>query len=172
MNPGWRDLVGHHVWASRELIGFCAGLDEDMLGATVPGTYGSVIATLGHMVDAELWYLARLTDAWSAQPWPDGVLVGADVLTERAAELAGVLERFVAGDWDDERAVEETNERGEVWADRAGVILTQLFHHANEHRAQVCTILGALGHEPPDVSAWGYAGATGRTWQQPASAES
>jgi uncharacterized damage-inducible protein DinB len=52
------------------------------------------------------------------------------------------------------------------------VILTQLFHHANEHRAQVCTILGALGHEPPDVSAWGYAGATGRTWQQPASAES
>jgi len=83
-----------------------------------------------------------------------------------------VLERFVAGDWDDERAVEETNERGEVWADRAGVILTQLFHHANEHRAQVCTILGALGHEPPDVSAWGYAGATGRTWQQPASAES
>jgi hypothetical protein len=37
-------------------------------------------------------------------------------------------------------------------------------HHANEHRAHVCTILGALGHEPPDVSAWGYAGATGRSW--------
>ncbi len=38
MNPGWRDLVGHHVWASRELIGVGAGLDEDMLGVTVPGT--------------------------------------------------------------------------------------------------------------------------------------
>jgi len=166
MNPGWRDLVGHHVWASRELIGFCAGLDGAVLEATAPGTYGSVIATLGHMIDSELWYLARLTDAWSAQPWPDGVLVGLDVLAERAAVLATVLEQFVAGDWDDERAVEETNERGEVWADRAGVILTQIFHHANEHRAQVCTILGALGHEPPDISAWGYAGATGRSWQQ------
>ncbi len=165
MNPGWRDLVGHHVWASRELIGFCAGLDEDMLCATVSGTYGSVIASLGHMIDAELWYLARLTDYWSAQPWPDGVLVGPDLLAERATILAGVLEQFVAGDWDDERAVEETNDRGEVWADRAGVILTQLFHHANEHRAQVCTILGANGIEPPDVSAWAYAGATGRTWQ-------
>ena len=165
MNPGMRDLVGHHVWATRELIGFCGGLGEDVLGATVPGTYGSVIATLGHMIDSELWYLARLTDHWSAQPWPDGVAAGLDALAERAAELAGVLEQFVAGDWDDERAVTETNEEGEVWADRAGVILTQLFHHANEHRAQVCTILGAHGHEPPDISAWRYAGTVGRTWR-------
>ena len=53
---------------------------------------------------------------------------------------------------------------GEVWADRAGVILTQLFHHGNEHRAHICTILGAHVHAPPSVSAWGYAGATGRTF--------
>ncbi len=42
------------------------------------------------------------------------------------------------------------------------MFLAQAFHHASEHRAQICTILGALGHEPPDVSAWGYALATGR----------
>jgi len=35
-------------------------------------------------------------------------------------------------------------------------------HHGSEHRAQICTILGALGYEPPDVSAWGYAFASGR----------
>ena len=44
----------------------------------------------------------------------------------------------------------------------AGVFVTQAFYHASEHRAQICTILGALGHEAPDVSAWGYAEATGR----------
>src|SRR5690349_8867935 len=123
MNAGMRDLVGHHIWATKELIGYCAGLDEDILGATVPGTYGSVIATLGHMIDAELWYLARLTDHWSAQPWPDGVGVGLDVLAERAAELATVLEQFVASEWDDERALTETNDAGEVWADKTGVVL-------------------------------------------------
>jgi uncharacterized damage-inducible protein DinB len=165
MNAGMRDLVGHHIWATKELIGSCTLFDEDMLGATVRGTYGSVIATLGHMIDAELWYLARLTDHWTAQPWPDGVMVGLDVLAERAAELATVLEQFVGSDWDDERALMETNDASEVWADKAGVVLTQLFHHANEHRAQICTILGAHGHEPPDISAWGYAGATGRTWR-------
>jgi hypothetical protein len=40
--------------------------------------------------------------------------------------------------------------------------LTQTFHHANEHRAHVCSALGALGIEPPDVSAWGYADASHR----------
>lgn len=39
----------------------------------------------------------------------------------------------------------------------AGIFITQALHHANEHRAHLCTILGALGQEPPDVSGWGYA---------------
>ena len=171
MNPGMKDLVGHHVWATRELITHCAGLDAELLGATVPGTYGSIHATLGHLIDAELWYLARLTDSWSEQPWPDGELVGLDILAERAATLATVLEQFVASDWDDERAVEETNDEGEVWADCAGVILTQIFHHGNEHRAQICTILGAHGHKVPTVSAWGYAEATGPTFLLSAAAQ-
>jgi len=29
-------------------------------------------------------------------------------------------------------------------------------HHGNEHRAQVKSMLGAGGIEPPGVSAWGY----------------
>ena len=88
MNPGCAIWSGIMVGVA-ELIGFCAGLDEDMLGATAPGTYGSVIATLGHMVDAELWYLARLTDFWSAQPWPDGEIAGLDVLAGAGGDPGG-----------------------------------------------------------------------------------
>jgi hypothetical protein len=88
--------------------------------------------------------------------------VGLDVLTERAAVLATTLEEFLAGEWDDERLGEARGEDGEVFAVAAGIFLTQALHHANEHRAHICTILGALGHEPPDVSGWGYALATGR----------
>src|SRR5262249_22660899 len=32
----------------------------------------------------------------------------------------------------------------------------------SEHRGQICTILGALGHEPPDLTPWAYAFASGR----------
>jgi hypothetical protein len=76
------------------------------------------------------------------------------------------LQRFLAGDWDDERLDERLGD-AEVFAVRAGVFLAQALHHANEHRAHVCTILGALGYQPPDVSAWGYALATGRMTRSP-----
>lgn len=36
------------------------------------------------------------------------------------------------------------------------------FHHANERRAHIFTILGALGRESPEVSSWDYVLATGR----------
>ena len=45
-----------------------------------------------------------------------------------------------------------------------GITLAELLErqHANEHRAHICSVLGALGHEPPEVSTWAYALATGR----------
>ena len=51
-----------------------------------------------------------------------------------------------------------------AWPDDAeerGVVLAQLVHHANEHRTQATTILGANGIEPPAVSGWGYGRAAG-----------
>lgn len=161
MGQGFEDLAGHHAWATRQLLAFCQTLDDVALNATAPGTYGTIIGTLRHIIDAEMSYVFRLTAAWPERPWTAGEPAGIDVLTERAAELARVLEAFLAGEWDEERLGEAHGDDG-VFAVRAGVFLAQAIHHANEHRAHVCTIIGALGHEPPDVSAWGYAIATGR----------
>ncbi len=85
------------------------------------------------------------------------------MLAERAAVLATTWEHFLAGDVDSERLGEARRSQSKVYAVPAGVFIAQALHHANEHRAHICTILGALGHEPPDVSAWGYALATGRS---------
>jgi uncharacterized damage-inducible protein DinB len=162
MSKGFHDLARHNAWATAQLLTFCRGLDQPTLDATVPGTYGSIIETLRHLINSEMSYVFRLTGAWSERPWQYDEPVGLDVLAERAALLGTTLDRFLAGDWDDERLGEARGDEGVVFAVRAGVFLTQALHHANEHRAHVCTILGALGHEPPDVSAWGYALATGR----------
>jgi uncharacterized damage-inducible protein DinB len=166
MGNGWHDLAGHHAWANAQLLAFCQGLDGPTLETTVLGTYGTILETLRHLVDSEASYVYRLTGAWPAHPWREDAAVGLDVLTERAAVLAATLQRFLAGDWDDERLGEARGD-DEVFAVRAGVFLAQALHHANEHRAHVCTILGALGYEPPDVSAWGYALATGRMTPKP-----
>jgi uncharacterized damage-inducible protein DinB len=166
MGHGLHDLAGHHAWANAQLLEFCRGLDGPTLDTTVPGTYGTIIETLRHLVDSEASYLYRLTGAWPAHPWRGDDAVGLDVLVERAGVLAATLERFLTSDWDGERLGEAWGD-DEVFAVRAGVFLAQALHHANEHRAHVCTILGALGYEPPDVSVWGYALATGRMTPKP-----
>lgn len=163
MGHGLHDLARHNVWATVQVLEFCQGLDEPTLHTTAPGTFGTIIETLRHMIDAEASYLFRLTGAWSAYPWRRDEAVGLDVLAERAAVLAITWEQFLAGDVDSERLGEARSDKNEVFAVRAGVFITQALHHANEHRAHICTILGALGYEPPDVSAWGYALASGRS---------
>lgn len=163
METGMHDLVRHNAWATAQVLEACRGLDAPTLDETVPGTYGTIVETLRHLIGAESSYLVRLTEGRSPQRWPEDDTAGLDVLAERAAALATAWERFLAGDWDSERMGEGRGDNGAVFAVRAGVFLAQALHHANEHRAQICTILGALGHGPPDVSAWGYALATGRS---------
>ncbi len=162
MGHGLHDLARHNAWATAQILAFCQGLDEPELNATVPGTYGTIVETLRHIINSEASYLFRLTGAWPEYPWPRDEAVGLEVLAERAALLATTLEQFLAGDFDSDRLGEARGDEGEVYAVPAGVFITQALHHANEHRAHVCTILGALGHEPPDISAWGYALANGR----------
>ena len=157
------DLVRHNIWATSELLALCRTLDEETLNATVPGTYGTVIGTLRHLIDAESSYLYRLTGAWPDVPWQRGEPVGLDVLEERAGVLASAWEAMLrTGDVDTERFGEARGGDGRSFDVRAGIFLTQALHHANEHRAQILTIIGARGHDAPELSGWEFALATAR----------
>ena len=164
MGHALHDLVRHNIWATEQVLECCRGLDDQTLNSTVPGTYGTIIVTLAHTISSEASYLRRLTGAWDELPWPGEEPVVLDVLAERAATLATVWETFLATDDVDTERLGEARGDTDVFAVRASIFYTQALHHANEHRAQICTIIGALGHEAPDVSAWGYALATGRSW--------
>ena len=171
MGHALHDLAGHNAWATAQTLEFCRGLDQQTLDATVPGTYGTIIETLRHIINAEAGYLLRLSGAWPEYPWPRDEAAGLDVLSERAAMLASTWERFLADDVDTERPGEARGDDGELFAVPAGIFITQALHHANEHRAHICTILGARGIEPPDVSAWDYSFTTGRSTPKAESAD-
>jgi uncharacterized damage-inducible protein DinB len=161
------DLARHNAWATTQVIDFCRNLDDETLNTPVAGTYGTIMTTLRHYIDAEMSYVFRLTGHWPERPWQAGEPVGFDVLTERAAMLVAAWESYLAGEVDVADDLEQLGEarggNGEVFATKKGIFLTQAIHHGSEHRAQICTILGTLGFDPPDVSGWGYALATGRS---------
>src|SRR5215218_6565665 len=149
MGHALHDLAKHNAWATAQVLTFCQGLDESALESTTPGTYGTIIQTLRHVINSEMSYLFRLTGFWSDRPWQGDDAAGLDVLTERAAVLAAAWDRFLENDVDTERLGEARGDNGEVFAVPAGVFITQAFHHANEHRAHICTIIGSLGLQEP-----------------------
>ncbi|HUG56414.1 MAG TPA: DinB family protein [Candidatus Limnocylindrales bacterium] len=144
----------HNGWANAELIRFCAGLSPEQLAWTVPGTYGSIHATLQHIVAAEHGYLLALTgEAPPGGPLPPGAgLVPLDDLLARARSNAARVERHFASETDPDRRI--TRPSGTVAT--AAVIAAQFIHHGSDHRAHVGTILGAQGVEPPDLDVWSY----------------
>ena len=55
------DAFGHHVWATLRLLDACDPLSPEQLSSAVPGTYGSILDTMRHLVGSDAGYLAALT---------------------------------------------------------------------------------------------------------------
>src|SRR2546426_11807934 len=51
------DAFAHHVWATLRLVDACLVLSPEQLGTAVPGTYGSILETMRHLVGADASYL-------------------------------------------------------------------------------------------------------------------
>ena len=152
-----RALLEHHLWATSRLIEHLEGLPSERLDASVAGTYGSTIATLTHLVDADTRYLMRLR---GPQPAPyeerGGVALGElrAEMDEHGREWGEALDALERG----ELQAEIRDHRGGYpdTDDAEGLLLIQAIHHGNDHRTQICSTLGALGLEVPDLDGWSF----------------
>src|SRR5260370_40441453 len=54
------DVIRHNSWATAQLIEHFRSLPPTTLDLSAPGTFGTIGATLVHLVGAERAYLARL----------------------------------------------------------------------------------------------------------------
>ena len=79
-SPILTDAFRHHVWATIRVLDACAGLDAAQLTTTVPGTYGSILDTLRHIVGGDVFYLDVLRGG-EPEPFDEG---SSDIPTLRA----------------------------------------------------------------------------------------
>jgi uncharacterized damage-inducible protein DinB len=157
---GLDDLFRHNVWANLRVIDLCSGVSDQQLDATVDGTYGTIRATLVHIVGAEEAYLKRLTADERWDPMDDDWWEGFDELRRRTTD-AGEALVAEAGRQDVDRVVRWVGRDDGVHRSmRASLLLTQTINHSTDHRSQVFTILTQVGVEPPELDGWSYARAT------------
>jgi len=157
--PLLSDAFGHHVWATIRVLDACAGLDNAQLSSVMPGTYGSIIDTLRHLVGGDIFYLDVLRGG-EPERFDEP---GSDIPTLRAVMEAHDPEwqRLVTGDLDPTTVVIEHEDAGETHAP-LGIRLAQALHHGTDHRSQVCTALTTLGIVPPAIEVWDFARQDGR----------
>ena len=162
------DAFAHHVWATLRLIDACTPLSPGQLATGVPGTYGSIIETMRHLVGADSSYLFALTGGRTPTIDEDQMDLG---------ELRAVMEgngvawsSLLAQELDPDVVVVRHRDDGSESHAPTGIRLAQALHHGTDHRSQVCTALTALGVEPPEIDAWDFAWQDGRLAEVPPTA--
>ena len=164
MNEILIDAFRHKLWAMQTLIAACQDRSVDELTRPAPG-FGSILATLNHLVLADAGYVASLGAGRADWASEDNETNDLQELAARAEESAARWERFLQEPVDGEQLA--FLDAG-TYETHAVVVLVQALHHVSAHGEQVCACLAALGGEPPDVQPWARADATGRSrWLRP-----
>jgi uncharacterized damage-inducible protein DinB len=153
------EFLHYNRWANLHLIDACRDLTPDQLASSAPGTYGSIYATLVHILQAEARYYQRLAGirldppfAWDAAPPLSEIRPYAERVSSalvEAAEQMQITDSFPR-DWDDPEW------EGLSSRYKAVAMLIQVVNHGVEHRTNITTILSQQGIQPPDLDGWEY----------------
>jgi len=166
--PLLRDAFAHHTWATLRLLDACRALDAEQLSATVPGTYGSILDTLRHLVGSDSSYLAVVTGGRTSRI--DETDMDVPALRAAMAERAPLWAAFVGGDLDSDEILVRHRPDGSESRAPLSIRLAQTLHHGSDHRSQVCTALTTLGIAPPAIDVWDFGMTDGRVIDVPAPA--
>ncbi len=147
-------LFAHNTWANLKLLNFCEALTDEQLDTSANGGYGSIRATLTHIIGAEISYVQRVNGKLPATPLVRGQFPTFAVLNEAVIWTGDELLALA-------RSAETTPlVREEVPPHVAeyplASLIVQSVSHSIEHRTQIATIITRIGMEPPDMSGWNY----------------
>jgi uncharacterized damage-inducible protein DinB len=149
------DAFAHHIWATLQVMDVCAGLEPEQLEATAPGTYGTILDTLRHIVAADSSYLFAMTGG-KVQPI-DEEQMNLGELRKTTEAFANDYVSLLGTDLDPDRIVVRHRDDGSETHAPLGIRLAQVVHHGTDHRSQICTVLTTLGIEPPMIDVWDFA---------------
>ncbi|OCP01384.1 MULTISPECIES: DinB family protein [unclassified Ensifer] len=146
----FRMFADYNRWANRLIYAAAAQLTDAELRESRGAFFGSLLATLNHILVADRVWMRRFTQEGDAPSALDALLH--DDLPGLAAARATEDARIIAwvGSLDDERLGAKltytplTNPM--VITQKLGPVLAHFFNHQTHHRGQAHATLTALGH--------------------------
>ena len=160
-----RDAFAHHTWATLRLLDVCLELDPEHLATTAPGTYGSILDTLRHLVGADASYLFVTTGGSTPLIDEDGMDL--PQLRDEMEAHGRAWSQLLAGDLDPGAVLVRRRDDGSETHAPVSIRLAQALHHGTDHRSQICTALTTLGLEPPLIDVWDFGVVDGSVFEVP-----
>ncbi len=144
----------HNLWANLNLLNTCLSLTNTELNHTDRGTYGSIEATLTHLVRSEERYLFFLNGQKDVDDKHPDAQITMTELKQRVVQSGQAFLQVVARIQPNTSVQVGEGEKAELIP--AMIVLLQTIYHSNEHRTHVATLLGQLGIQPPPLSGWDF----------------
>ncbi len=145
----------HHMWATEQLIRHLRTLPEAALTSTTTGVYGEVLATLSHLVAADVRYLSYLEGPIPPSRTAPDPVWNLDELADRLRDQAVRWRVLLAGVGKVDVTLPARPDRPEL-PHATNLLVAQALHHGTDHRTQICTVLSSNGFEAPDLDVWTY----------------
>jgi len=145
----------NNAWANGRLLKRCGQLTDAELTEPRPCFFGTILATLNHILTVDWYYLDALTEGGRGRDvYPDeDPFADIPALAAAQSEADAKLVAFCAGlaEQDLSRTVATVREGGAVWQEEIGDLLLHLFQHQIHHRGQVHDMLSATAVAPPQL---------------------
>jgi uncharacterized damage-inducible protein DinB len=153
-------MARYNAWMNDKIYAACERLDDAERNADRGAFFGSVHATLNHLLWGDRAWLGRFTKGMpNAKAYPQtamGSILFADWSELKAARFAldADIVEWAAGlrqDWLDGDFSWYSGVKKATLTKPVGVVVAHLFNHQTHHRGQVTTLLAQRGVDPGDT---------------------
>ncbi|MBI3507070.1 MAG: damage-inducible protein DinB [Proteobacteria bacterium] len=155
----FRVFARYNQWANERLYTACARLHENELFLQRPSFFGSIHATLNHILVADRLWMGRITGQPAKISRLDEILYG-DFAGLRVARVAEDAQIVAYCDALDEPTANTTlryrTTEGEPQATPLRWVLMHMFNHETHHRGQTHGLLSQTGVSPPPLDLMHY----------------
>ena len=144
-------MAQYNAWMNERLYALCAGLPDVERRRDRGAFFGSIHATLNHIVYADLAFLSRFTGDPAQVPE-----LGVDLYPdfETLQRVRSALDARLCGwtatlqdDWLRESLTYVSKVDGRTRTVPRWVLVAHVFNHQTHHRGQVTTLLSQMGHD-------------------------